>query len=94
MNWHILVRERLGDITGDAVRDAEIVEELAQHLTSKVDELRAAGASESEAVGRVLSEIQGMRRTGTGHSFRRSPASGGAGAARLARWTPAGRLFQ
>ena len=59
MDWHAFVRERLGDITGDASRDAEIVEELAQHMASRVDELRGAGAIEEDAARRVIAEMIG-----------------------------------
>ena len=59
MDWHVLLRERLGEITGDAPRDAEIVEELAQHLASRFDELRGAGASEDDATGQLIAELQG-----------------------------------
>ena len=59
MNWHAFVRERLGDITGDAARDAEIVEELAQHMASRMDELRGAGATEQEATAALMAELQG-----------------------------------
>ena len=59
MDWHAFVRERLGDITGDASRDTEIVEELAQHMASRVDELRGAGATEDDAASRVIAELIG-----------------------------------
>jgi hypothetical protein len=58
MNWHEFIRERLGQITGDAARDADIVEELAQHVASRFDELCGAGATELEAVGRIEGELQ------------------------------------
>ena len=59
MDWHAFVRERLGEITGDAARDAEIVEELAQHLASRMDELRGAGATDQEATAALMAELQG-----------------------------------
>jgi putative ABC transport system permease protein len=57
MNWHEFIRERLGEITGDAARDADIVEELAQHLASRFGEFRSAGATEQEAISRIESEL-------------------------------------
>jgi hypothetical protein len=57
MNWHEFIRERLGEITGDAARDADIVEELAQHLASRFGELSSAGATEQEAISLIESEL-------------------------------------
>jgi putative ABC transport system permease protein len=59
MDWHEFVRERLGEVTGDAARDADIVEELAQHMASRADELRGTALTEQEAVRRVAAEIIG-----------------------------------
>jgi putative ABC transport system permease protein len=57
MNWHEFIRERLGEITGDAARDADIVEELAQHLAARFGELCSAGATEQEAISRIETEL-------------------------------------
>src|SRR5262245_41374933 len=57
MNWHEFIRGRLGEITGDAARDADIVEELAQHLAARFSELCSAGATEQEAISRIESEL-------------------------------------
>ncbi len=75
MDWHAFVRDRLGEITGDAARDAEIVEELAQHMASRMDELRGAGATEQEATAALMAELQGRHRAGTCDSPCRAAAS-------------------
>lgn len=53
MDWREYVRQTLTDITGDPARDNEIIEELAQHLASRFDEIRGEGASEQDALERV-----------------------------------------
>ncbi len=58
MDWREYVRRQLREITGDPARDADIVEELAQHLASRFDELRGAGATEREAMDRVATELR------------------------------------
>ncbi len=58
MNWRDCVRRQLPQITGDAARDAEIVDELAQHLALRFEEVRATGASDDEALRRVSSELR------------------------------------
>ena len=70
MDWHAFVRDRLGEITGDAARDAEIVEELAQHMASRMDELRGAGATDQEATAALMAELQG--RTELARAIRRA----------------------
>ena len=58
MNWHAYVRERLPEITGDAARDEEIVEEIAQHLAQRYDEARAAGADHARAFDAAVIQLQ------------------------------------
>jgi predicted permease len=58
MDWLTYVRRNLHEITGDAARDADIVEELAQHLASRFDELRASGVPENEALRRAADELR------------------------------------
>jgi putative ABC transport system permease protein len=58
MQWHDYVRERLSDITGDAARDEEIVEELAQHLAQRYDEARQAGAPHERALAMATGELR------------------------------------
>jgi putative ABC transport system permease protein len=53
-----LVRRELAQITGDPARDEEIVDELAQHLTLRLDELRRSGTSDEEALAVVRAELR------------------------------------
>jgi putative ABC transport system permease protein len=75
MNWNELIRERLGEITGDAARDAEIVEELAQHMASRFGDLRSAGATEQEAISRIESELPAEMARAIRRADRLRPAS-------------------
>jgi putative ABC transport system permease protein len=58
MDWHVYVRAQLREITGDAARDEEIVEELAQHLAERFEDIRRGGGSDAEALARVTAELQ------------------------------------
>ena len=58
MNWRAYVRQQLQEITGDSARDADIVEELAQHLSARFEEFRASGVSEREAMDRAARELR------------------------------------
>jgi len=58
MNWHEYVRTQLADITGDAARDEEIIEELAQHLAEQYEEARASGAAHAEALEQAMRETR------------------------------------
>jgi hypothetical protein len=58
MNWHDFVRERVDEITGDAARDADIIEELAQHMSTRFDELVGNGMTEQRALDEVASELR------------------------------------
>ncbi len=58
MDWREYVRQQLTDITGDSARDDEIIEELAQHLASRFDEISGAGATEPDALDRVAGELR------------------------------------
>lgn len=69
MDWHRFVRAQLGDITGDAARDADIVEELAQHMGTRFDELLGDGVTEQEALDRLATELKG---TDLGRAIRRA----------------------
>ncbi len=56
-DWRDEIRRRLEPLTLSPTREAEIVEELAQHCEDRYRELRAAGTSESAAHARALDEI-------------------------------------
>jgi putative ABC transport system permease protein len=57
MNWQQEVRRRLKGLNVDRARRREIEDELAQHLQDRYDELRAGGASETEARRDALAEL-------------------------------------
>jgi hypothetical protein len=59
MDWHIWVRSQLPDITGDAARDRDIVDEIAQDLAERYEELCAAGVSDADALAQVTAELTG-----------------------------------
>jgi hypothetical protein len=58
-DWKNQVRKRLAKLNLAAPREAEIVEELAQHAEDRFRELRSGGASEREARRAALEEIGG-----------------------------------
>ncbi len=57
--WTTLVRRRLASVPLDGAREAEIVDELAQHLDDRFRELRARGATDADAERMVLAELEG-----------------------------------
>jgi putative ABC transport system permease protein len=57
MDWRAIVRTHLAEITGDAARDEDIVEELAQYVAHRVDEARTAGLSDEQALALVRREL-------------------------------------
>jgi putative ABC transport system permease protein len=58
MDWRDYVRQQLREITGNPARDADIIEELAQHLAFRFDEICGTGATEQEALNRVAAELR------------------------------------
>ncbi len=56
--WTRDLRERLARLHLDPAREAEIVEELAQHLDQRYDELRAGGAGDAGARRQAIAELQ------------------------------------
>jgi putative ABC transport system permease protein len=57
-NWKQEVRERLAALNLSPIREAEIVEELAQHLEDRLEEIRSTGATEQEAYRAVRRELR------------------------------------
>jgi len=55
--WKEEIRERLADLKLAPPRETEIVEELAQHLEDRYEELLTDGATEEEAARAVLAEL-------------------------------------
>jgi predicted permease len=58
MNWRHLVRERLGRGTAGDVTSDDVVEELAEHLEQRYEEVRGSGASDDAAWRRVMAELE------------------------------------
>ena len=48
-DWNEQIREQLADLKLAPAREAEIVEELAQHAEDRYRELRTGGVTEAEA---------------------------------------------
>jgi putative ABC transport system permease protein len=55
--WKSLIRERLARLRLEPVREAEIVEELSQHLDDRYEELLAQGVAAREAHASVFQEL-------------------------------------
>ena len=58
-DWHALVLARLAEAGLDPATEAEITEELTQHVADRYRELCASGIPESEAVAGSLRELDG-----------------------------------
>src|SRR5215469_12472969 len=56
-DWKAAIRERLASARLDAASETAMVEELAQHLEDRYQELRASGAPEEECHRCVLGEL-------------------------------------
>jgi putative ABC transport system permease protein len=56
-DWTHDLRQHLAGLRLDPAREAEIVEELSQHLDDRYEELRAGGASHAEARRLVIEEL-------------------------------------
>ena len=57
--WKKEIRQRLAELRLAPTRESEIVEELAQHLDDRYEDLLAAGAAEAEARRVALAELSG-----------------------------------
>jgi putative ABC transport system permease protein len=55
-DWRYAIQRRLEPLRLPAAREAEVVEELAQHLDDRYEELRSGGASDDEARRAALAE--------------------------------------
>src|SRR3954454_11910252 len=60
--WQDDIRRRLSDANLDPGREAEIAQELEQHLEDRYDELRALGHSDDDARRTALDELHEDRR--------------------------------
>ena len=55
--WTEYLRPRLAALRLDPAREAEIIEELSQHLDERYEELRAGGATDAEARRLAIEEL-------------------------------------
>jgi putative ABC transport system permease protein len=60
-DWRQHIRPRLASLRLSPVREREIVEELAQHLEDRWEELVASGATPEEAANTATTEFNGVR---------------------------------
>ena len=60
--WQDDIRRRLSGANLDPGREAEIAQELEQHLDDRYDELRALGHSDDDARRTALDELRDDRR--------------------------------
>ncbi len=58
-DWSEAIRERLRGLNLDGAREAEIIEELSQHLGDRYAEMVAGGATEDHAIRSMMEELQG-----------------------------------
>src|SRR6185503_5441756 len=56
-SWSDDLRARLAGLHLSPAREAEIIEELSQHLDDRYEELRASGASDADARRQSLDEL-------------------------------------
>src|SRR5688572_14257891 len=56
-DWSDEIRARLASLRIDAAREAEVVEELSQHLEERYDELKRSGASDADSHRIALEEL-------------------------------------
>ena len=61
INWKPEIRRRLKELNLEPTREAEIVEELSQHLEDSYRELLSAGSTQGEALRAVLAELKDSR---------------------------------
>ena len=57
IDWKQEIRQRFGGLKLEPTREAEIIEELAQHLDDRYAELRTGGATQQEAHHAVLVDL-------------------------------------
>jgi predicted permease len=59
LDWKIEIKKRLAGLNIKPEREAEIVDELSNHLHDRYDDLRAQGATHEDAYRDVISELDG-----------------------------------
>src|SRR5579864_513471 len=55
--WNVEIKERLAGLRLQPEREAEIIEELSDHLQQRYEELRRQGAEHDEALREVIAEL-------------------------------------
>src|SRR5882672_899555 len=58
-DWKDEISKRLASLRLAPTREAEIIEELSQHLDDRYEELRIAGRTEAEAYSAAFGELSG-----------------------------------
>ncbi|MBO0800775.1 MAG: hypothetical protein J2P31_18315, partial [Blastocatellia bacterium] len=56
-DWKEGIRRKLANLMLEPTREAEIVEELSQHLQDHYDEMLSNGVTETEAKRRTMDEL-------------------------------------
>src|ERR1044071_2366004 len=59
--WKQIISERLAKLKLEPTREAEIIDEIAQHLEDRYQELRARGATDADAARASLAELSGSQ---------------------------------
>ena len=90
-DWTQHVRPRLASLRLSPAREAEIVDELSQHLEDRWRELRAGGASEDEATRLALAEFRDGDLLGRSDGASQTGAHAGVHHAGRCQWTRAQR---
>src|SRR5262245_27405951 len=62
LDWKLEIRSRLAGLKLEPAREAEIVDEMAQHLEDRYAELRTAGATDEQASRVLLAELSERER--------------------------------
>ena len=87
--WKLEIRKHLAGLNLRPEREAEIIEELSDHLQQNYEELSARGADEQEAFREVLAEIDWRNFLPELQASERTPERGSAAEG----ITPSGHLF-
>jgi predicted permease len=61
LDWEAIVRERLAPLRLTGSAEADLAEELAQHLEERYRELLGGGANEDDAQRQVISELENVQ---------------------------------
>src|SRR5690348_80707 len=59
-DWKAIIRKRIAPMQMEATAEADLAEELAQHLEDGYRELRSGGASKEEAYQNAIAELDDL----------------------------------